>query len=101
MYVVVPGEDLVAAVLRRHEGIRANGYITCTFQLLTTLLELLQVGYSVLVFACHFAFLLFVILNVMKEKGGDIRTPVFLLSECKGRGFLFGKGDKTMLNVEC
>lgn len=30
----------------------------------------------------------------MKEKGGDIRTPVFLLSECKGRGFLLREGDK-------
>lgn len=30
----------------------------------------------------------------MKEKGGDIRTPVFLLSECKVKGFLLREGDK-------
>ena len=30
----------------------------------------------------------------MKEIGGDIRTPVFLLSECKVKGFLLIEGDK-------
>ena len=30
----------------------------------------------------------------MKEKGGDIRTPVFSFSECKGKGFLLIEGDK-------
>jgi hypothetical protein len=79
--VVIPGKDLIATVLRRRKSIWPNGYIACIFQFLTTILELLQVGYSVFVFACHFLrFFFYVILNVMeREKGGDIRAPAFLL----------------------
>ena len=42
-----------------------------------------------------FAFLFYVILNVMeREKDGDIRTPISLVSECKVRAFYGFSGDK-------
>ena len=79
MNVVVPREDFTTTIFKRSKGIRANGYIACIFQFLTTLLELLQVGYFVSVFACRFCVsFLYVILNMIeREKGGDIRASAF------------------------
>lgn len=76
MDVVVPGEDFTATIPKWRKGIRANGYIACIFQFLTTLLELLQVGYFVSVLLAILRF--YVILNVMEERRVAIYARLFL-----------------------
>ena len=66
---------------------------------LTTLLELLQVGYFVSVFACHFcvSFICYPECDG-REKGGDIRTPISRFLSVKLGLFMVLVGTR---NIEC
>lgn len=95
MDVIVPGKDFTAAIFKRCKGIRANGYIACIFQFLTTLLELLQVGYSVFFLLAILRFFFYVILNVMEERRVAIYArPLFSFLSVKLGLFIVLVGTK-------